>query len=93
MARRDLTDVGVRRKMTVLGVVREAVPISSAQQSITAVAAPAGVGPHIDVRDGAPVLRIDRLYFDRDQEPVELAINHCNPARYSYRVQLRAADR
>jgi len=93
MARRDLTDVGVRRKMTVLSVVREAVPISSAQQSITAVTAPTGVGPQIDVHDGAPVLRIDRLYFDRDQEPVELAINHCNPARYSYRVQLRAADR
>jgi DNA-binding GntR family transcriptional regulator len=93
MARRDLTDVGVRRKMTVLSVVREAVPISSAQQSITAVTAPAGVGLQIDVREGAPVLRIDRLYFDRDQEPVELAINHCNPDRYSYRVQLRAADR
>ncbi len=93
IARRDLNEIGVRRKMTVLSVVRDEVPIASAQQSITAVPAPAAVGPQIDVRDGAPVLRIDRLYFDRDQEPVELAINHCNPARYSYRVQLRAADR
>lgn len=93
IARRDLNEIGVRRKMTVLSVVRDEVPIASAQQSITAVPAPAAVGPQIDVRDGAPVLRIDRLYFDRDQEPVELAINHCNPARYSYRVQLRATDR
>ncbi len=93
VARRDLTEIGVRRKMTVLSVVREAVPIASAQQSITVVPAPDEVARQIDVRDGAPVLRIDRLYFDRDQEPVELAINHCNPARYSYRVQLRATDR
>jgi len=38
---------------------------------------------------GQPVLRIDRLYRDRELRPLELAINHFNPDRYSYRLQLR----
>ena len=95
MARRELTEVGIRRKLTVLSVVQEVSgrAIAGAQQSITAVPAPAEVCEHIDTRPGDPVLRIDRLYFDRDQELLELAINHCDPARYSYRVQLRASVR
>jgi DNA-binding GntR family transcriptional regulator len=36
-----------------------------------------------------PVLRIDRLYRDRELAPLELAINHFHPDRYSYRLQLR----
>jgi hypothetical protein len=43
--------------------------------------------PH---RLGVPVLRIDQLYRDRDLAPLELAVNHFHPDRYSYRVQLRA---
>ena len=93
MGRHELMEVGGRRRMTVLSVVREIVSIASAQQSITAGPAPRDTAGLIDVHEDDPVLRIDRLYFDRDQQPVELAINHCNPARYSYRVQLRAAER
>ena len=36
------------------------------------------------------MLRVDRIYFDRDRQPLELAINHFNPARYTYRFHLRA---
>jgi hypothetical protein len=36
------------------------------------------------------VLRIDRLYFDHRGELLELAINHFNPSRYTYRFQMRA---
>ena len=89
----ELREVGVRRKTTVLSVVQSiaGTPITGAQQSITAVLAPPEVCADIDTRPGDPVLRIDRLYFDRDQRLLELAINHFNPARYSYRVQMRAA--
>jgi DNA-binding GntR family transcriptional regulator len=36
-----------------------------------------------------PVLRIERLYSDRDLVPLELAVNHFHPDRYSYRLQMR----
>ncbi len=41
---------------------------------------------------GLPVLRIDRLYRDRELRPLEPAVNHFNPDRYSYRLQLRRVD-
>jgi DNA-binding GntR family transcriptional regulator len=84
--------LGARRQMTVLGVVQRlaARPISGADQSITATSAPVELAAHIDCRAGEPVLRVDRIYFDRDGRPLELAINHFNPARYTYRFHLRA---
>jgi DNA-binding GntR family transcriptional regulator len=39
-----------------------------------------------------PVLRIDRLYRDRELRPLELAVNHFDPDRYPYRLQLRRVD-
>jgi DNA-binding GntR family transcriptional regulator len=39
---------------------------------------------------GAPVLRIDRLYRDRDLRRLELADYRLHPDRHSYEVQLRA---
>ena len=36
-----------------------------------------------------PLLRIERLYCDRDLVPLELAVNHFHPDRYSYRLQMR----
>jgi GntR family transcriptional regulator len=35
------------------------------------------------------LLRMDRLYFDQEGRNVELAVSHFNPARYSYRLELR----
>lgn len=88
----ELAKVGVPRTMTVLGIVQSlaGTPIAEAQQSVTAVPAPDDVHAHIDLAPGAPALRIDRLYFDRDKRVLELAVNHFNPDRYSYRVQMRA---
>jgi GntR family transcriptional regulator len=82
----------VRQHMTVLSVVQTlaGVPIAGADQSITAVPAPAGLCAEIDGREGDPVLRIDRVYFDADQRLLELAVNYFNPARYSYRFQMGA---
>ena len=36
------------------------------------------------------MLRIDRLYVDHHGDVLELAINHFNVARYTYRFQMRA---
>ena len=86
----ELRRARVRRRMTVLSVVQSlaGTDIAGADQSITAVPAPAWACPEIDVAPGDPVLRIDRVYFDGDGRLLELAVNHFNPARYSYRVRM-----
>ncbi|MGI8447973.1 MAG: UTRA domain-containing protein, partial [Streptosporangiaceae bacterium] len=60
-----------------------------AEQSITVAAAPASVAAHLEFTPGQPVLRIDRLYTDDADTPVELAVSYFDPAHYSYRVRLR----
>jgi GntR family transcriptional regulator len=89
----ELADVGVRRKLTVLSVVQQLAgrPIEGADQSITAVAASPEVAAELEVQPGEAVLRIDRIYFDRDHRLLELAVNHFDPARYTYRFQMRAS--
>ncbi|GAC1311098.1 MAG: GntR family transcriptional regulator [Acidimicrobiales bacterium] len=86
-----LQQIGVRQRATVLSVVQGLAgsPIAGADQSITAVGAPAALNSDIDVAAGEPVLRIDRLYFDTDRRLVELAVNYFNPARYSYRFRMK----
>jgi DNA-binding GntR family transcriptional regulator len=88
----ELNEVGVRRQMTVLSVVQRVAgtELSGADQSITAVPAPPDVARDIEVADGQPVLRIDRVYFDAEEHLLELAVNYFNPDRYSYRVRIGA---
>jgi DNA-binding GntR family transcriptional regulator len=64
-------------------------PIAGAHQSITATAVPEHLAELLGCRPNAPVLRIDRLYFDAHGQPLELAVSHFNPERYSYRLELR----
>jgi len=91
----ELRGTGVRRNVTVLSVVRRVWgrPIVAADQTITAVPASDQVAAELECLTGQPVLRIDRLYVDPAGERLELAVNHFNPSRYTYRVQLRAGDR
>jgi DNA-binding GntR family transcriptional regulator len=86
-----LTEPGARARLTVISLVERVSEhaIHSALQNTTAVAASADVARRLGCAAGLPVLRIDRLYRDRDLCPLELAINHFNPDRYSYRLQLR----
>src|SRR5262245_41688878 len=88
---RLLRTAGARRRTSILelldGVLET--PIVTARQDITVDVAPAEVAPLIDLRPQVPVLRIDRLYLDRDQQPVAYAINYLNPDRYSYRLELK----
>jgi GntR family transcriptional regulator len=89
---RDLFTSGERTSDTIIGLIereRSIPPIAGAQQSITAVAAPEGIAAVIDCAPGEPVLRIDRLYLDREGARVELAVTHANPVRYAYRLELR----
>lgn len=86
-----LAEPGRRARFTMISLVDRVSPrpIHSAVQNATAVAASADIGRRLGCPAGVPVLRIDRLYRDRDLAPLELAVNHFHPDRYSYRLQLR----
>jgi DNA-binding GntR family transcriptional regulator len=86
-----LSEVGARTPATIIGLIERhgELSVAGAHQSITAVPAPPDIAELIDCTTGSPVLRIDRLYYDREGTPVELAVSHFNPTRYSYRVELR----
>lgn len=64
-------------------------PIAGASQIITAEPAPEHHAPYIDCDPGEPALRVERTYFDTEGHPVEFALSHYNPGRYSYRLELR----
>jgi DNA-binding GntR family transcriptional regulator len=87
----ELAAAGRRSRITVIGLIdaRMARPVKGAEQTITAAAAPPAMAVHLECAPGQPVLRIDRLYTDDADTPVELAVSYFDPAHYSYRVSLR----
>lgn len=92
LAAPELRTSGVHRNLTVLSVVQRITgrELASADQTITAETATEEAAALLECAPGDPVLRIDRLYFDATGATVELAVNHFNPNRYTYRFQMRA---
>jgi len=86
-----LASPGARSKVTVIALLDEVLraPIQDAEQSISVAAAMPEVAKALAVPAGTMLLRIDRTYYDTDGDPVELAVSHFHPDRYSYRVRLR----
>jgi DNA-binding GntR family transcriptional regulator len=86
-----LTEPGDRARFTVISLVDQVSDrqIHNAVQNATAVAADPDTARRLGCPAGVPVLRIERLYSDRDLVPLELAVNHFHPDRYSYRLQMR----
>lgn len=64
-------------------------PVAGTSQELTAEPVPADVAGMIGCTPGEPSLHVQRLYFDTRETPVELAISHYHPERYSYRIELR----
>ena len=87
----ELSSPGLRSRVTVIGLIdaRRGGSITAAEQSISAAGAPAFAARHLGREVGEPLLRIDRLYFDEEDDPVELAVSYFDPEHYSYRVKLR----
>ena len=87
----ELASPGRRSRVTVIGLIdaRRGGSITAAEQSISAAGAPAFAARHLGRDPGEPLLRIDRLYFDGEDDPVELAVSYFDPEHYSYRVKLR----
>jgi GntR family transcriptional regulator len=78
-------------RVTVIGLIdaRMNGSITAAEQSISAAGAPSLAARHLGREAGEPLLRIDRLYYDDSDHPVELAVSYFDPEHYSYRVKLR----
>jgi DNA-binding GntR family transcriptional regulator len=101
----ELATAGRRSRITIIGLIdarlAETAPsgtgprgaIATAEQSVSAAGAPAFAAPHLGCDVGEPLLRIDRLYFDAQDAPVELAVSYFDPEHYSYRVRLRRRSR
>ncbi|GAA1738846.1 GntR family transcriptional regulator [Luedemannella helvata] len=91
----ELARAGARSVETVIGLLdaRLASPIAEAEQSITAARATPALADRLACEDGAPLLRIDRLYYAASGAAVELATSYFLPDRYSYRVRLRRSGR
>lgn len=89
----ELSKPGAVNRVTVIGMLDDALPgrIQEADQSISVAPASSDVADALGTSPSTALLRIDRTYFDTDALPVELAISHFLPERYSYRVRLRRA--
>lgn len=87
----ELTEPGAVSQVTVIGLLDQVLdePIRDAEQSITVATAAADVAAGLDLPLDTPLLRADRMYFDTSGNPVELAVSHFHPDRYSYRLRLR----
>lgn len=86
-----LTTTGSQSNATIIGLIDKQLkdPIAEAQQSITVGRASESVAGHLGCEVGTSLLRIDRLYLDTRNKPVELATSYFDSELYSYRISLR----
>ena len=87
----DALQTGAASTHTVIGLLEPHLdgPIAQAAQSITVAPADQAVAGAVGCAPGHPMLRVDRLYSDDADRPVELSISHFLPEQYTYRVTLR----
>jgi DNA-binding GntR family transcriptional regulator len=87
----ELASPGTTTSATLIGLLDDVLdsPIQDVEQSITVVAMPAEVAESFNLPTSTCTLRIDRMYYDTNGVPVELAISYYHPDRYSYRIRLR----
>jgi DNA-binding GntR family transcriptional regulator len=76
---------------TVIGTIERFIssPVARVSQDTTAAPTPAGVSAMIDCQPGEAILQAERLYYDANGIPVEFAVSHYNPRRYSYRLEMQ----
>lgn len=87
-----LVEPGHRSGITIIGLLEsQGVTIAEAEQMTTAVAATEEQAGWLGCAVGAPLLRIERLYIDATDQPVELAISDYLPEHFSHRLRLGRA--
>lgn len=90
----ELHRTGATDARTVLELLdaRLGEPITEVDQSITVGLADAEQAEALGVVEKSPLLRVDRVYSDVHQRPVEVAVSSFLPDHYSYRVALRRSS-
>jgi len=78
-------------KITVVGTLEKTSlgPVVEADQSITAEPIPGSIAKHLGCAPEHPGLRIDRIYYNAEQRPIEFSTSYFLPEMYSYRVRLQ----
>jgi DNA-binding GntR family transcriptional regulator len=73
-----------------IGKVKEetGTQILRAEQIISAELADDRTSEALDVAVGSPVLRIERLYLDHKDDPLEWSVSKYRPDQYNYRIDL-----
>lgn len=87
----ELHRIGDPSTLTLLGLLdaRLPDPIAEVEQSITVGLADADQAEVLRIGEKSPLLRMDRVYVDTHQRPVEVATSGFLPDHYSYRVSLQ----
>lgn len=62
--------------------------ILHAEQAISAELAGAHIAEVLDISIDSPVLKIERLYFDHKNDPLEWSVSKYTPDQYNYRINL-----
>jgi GntR family transcriptional regulator len=90
----ELTTLGARPGVSIIELLERHLetPIMFADQTVTAVAATGRAAELLNVERGRPLLRIDRLFIDAQETPVELSVGYFLPEQYTYRARLRRVD-
>jgi GntR family transcriptional regulator len=63
---------------------RSGMEATTGRQTITVTAVPVGIGRLMNLRAGAPVLHIERVYYAASGEPIEQALSWIRPDRYQH---------
>lgn len=64
-------------------------PLEGVQQTIVAVSATPEIAARLGIEPGQPVLRAERLFFDRQETPIEFSVTHYHGERYANRLEIR----
>lgn len=79
-----------RERQSIIGKIKEETDtqILRAEQVISAELADTRIAEALRVTVGSPVLRIERLYLDHKDDPLEWSVSTYRPDQYSYRIDL-----
>jgi GntR family transcriptional regulator len=90
-AERALAEPGHRGRFTIIGLIDRqwSEPILTLTETFGAVAATKEVAQHLDCPPRTPVMRVERIYYDRVGLPVELATTFYHPSNYILRSRMR----
>jgi len=90
-AERALAEAGHRGRFTIIGLIDRQwnEPKHTLTETFCAMAATKEVASHLDLPAKAPIMRVERVYYDRVGLPVELATSFYHPTNFILRSRSR----